>query len=159
MKEVTKRNRQYKNSKGISNKEYLIGTNAANRVDRELFNDYDYLDKLSPEEFAYLAEFTANLANGSKVNETIMGKDDADKLNRSDCYEDLRREAYRNKNTRQRNAIENNATRDELLVKDPDMKCSIERLTNKAVEAYIQMIDDIDEEIDRHWEANRIYRS
>lgn len=99
MKKNRRNNTHLENSKGISKHEFKLGSQAAPYVVREQFNDYDYLDKLSPEDLAWLAEFTSNESTGFDVDADIVGEEAADNMNSLEN----KRKAYRRKNFKQNN--------------------------------------------------------
>jgi len=142
---VKSKNRKFKNSSGISKHEFKLGSNAGYRNDLELYNDYDYLDKLSPEEFAWLAEFSANQASGFDVDANIVGKDNAEKMNSLEW----KREAYKKKNTRARNEMYTKC------FKDGD---SVELLENTASLAHEEMFVEVSGNIAAYWEENKVFR-
>jgi len=121
MKDNTKRAHRKQNSlrssKGISKHEFKVKSNASYYPDRELFNDYDvdFLNKLSPEEFAWLSEFLASTIQGFKVDPEIVGEENAKIMNGVPLYDEdgveipnsnpneWIRESCRGKNWRTRN--------------------------------------------------------
>lgn len=149
-----KRNAHLKNSKGISSHEFKLGSEAAPYAVREDFKDYDYLNKLSPEELAWLAEFNANEYQGFEADPDIVGEESSEKMN----SQENRRKAYRRKNFKQNNSPfttrhkqsmdseiyrESGTTLHELIINDN----------------YLNAIEEADEAIDAYWrEKNEDYK-
>jgi hypothetical protein len=152
----TKRNTRLRNSHGISQHEFKLNTECACRSDREMYNDYDYLGKLSPNEIAWLAEFSSNMASGFKVRPHIVGEENAKKMNSPEML----RPAYRGKNSRQRNEcyIHRFRSKDQSFLNDEEFACT-EKLSHKSVDDYITAIENVEEEIDIYWTENKIYRT
>jgi len=148
MKSKTRRNTKLKNSRGISSKEYLLSNKTGYVQDREL-KDYDYLDKLTPEELAWLAEFNANYVSGVTVDANVVGKETAEILNATQN----KRDAYNRKNSRNRDVC-NKHSRQSI---DHDRSALIgkteEVLIN--VDSYIKMNEDLSNNIDSHWYEKR----
>lgn len=141
-----KRNVRLKNSRGISKHEFKLGSEAAPYVVREQFNDFDYLDKLSPEEFAWLAEFTSNQATGFEVEPDIVGEETAEVLNSVEN----KRAAYRRKNTLQRNELYTHKNPQSLDYQTEGVM-NEEMLSAQSVDSYISMLEEIEDNIDAYW--------
>lgn len=95
----TSRNVNFRNSHGLSAHEFKLASAANSKANMEVFNDVDkeLLRKLSPEEFAWYAEFMANYYQGFEVDATIVGEDNAKIMNDVES----KRAGYRMKNRRQ----------------------------------------------------------
>ena len=130
------RNKSLKNSKGISKREYLLGTNAGQFRNRELNKDFDYLKKLSPEELAWLAEFQFSVTTGSTVDPEIVGEENAAKMN----SKEWKRESYHHDNNRRRKEIYNNRQQ------------TFKEMIDFVSDSYTDMLDDIEESINKHWQ-------
>jgi hypothetical protein len=93
-----KRQKHFKNSSGISNFEYMVLSEANRYCDRSMWNDLnrELIAKLSPEEFAWYAEFLGHYVQGNKVDAKIIGEENAEILNSPEKY----RERMRAKNHR-----------------------------------------------------------
>lgn len=135
-------NKNLKNSKGISSKEYLLGSNTGRFQNKDLNNDFDYLDKLSPEELAWLAEVQAAVTSGQLVDANIVGLEDARNLN--DQVES-RRPAWRGEKARRSDAMVHlSASIDYNGVKDG-------HAAYHSSDSYENMLEEIEDSIDAYW--------
>ena len=138
-----RRNTHRGNSKGISQHEFKLGTNASSRVVRDGFNDFDYLDKLSPEEFAWLAEFASADLQAFDVDPAVVGEEAAAVMN----SKEFKKESRRSKNWKQNNDPYYQRARIGTTMKDA--KGSDQEYL--ASDSYVTMEDDIEESIDAFW--------
>ena len=143
MKKKNRRNTNFKNSQGISDKEYLLSSSAGRAHNKELNKDFDYLGKLSPEEFAWMAEFQANYVSGMNVDPEIVGEDNAEILNN---VVSSKRPAYNREKRRRFDAMTFESKSTELSPTDDD------GIYFHASDTYAQMVEDIEDEIDPYWE-------
>ena len=150
-----RRNTHLRNSTGKSSHEFKLGTECSNRSDRAFYNDYDYLSKLTPEDLAWLAEFSSNTSSGFKVRPEIVGEDNAEVMNNPKWL----RPIYRAKNSRQRNEMYTHAFQDPEFISASDgvKDDRAERLSCKSVDSYVAMLDEIEEEIDAFWAEKHSY--
>jgi len=139
MKKDIRSNREYSNSKGISSKEYRLGSNAGRPQNRSLQQDFDYLDKLSPEEFAFLAEFNSNFLSGEYADENVVGEEVAAKMNTRES----KRDAQNAENARRR-SVEN---RQHL----PIDEAILEHVDTQNQQRWM----DADANIERFWKEKR----
>lgn len=148
MKKPTRRNIKYKNSEGRSGKEYLLGSQAGRFQNKELSNDYDYLDKLSPDEFAWLAEFNANYTSGQLAVGDIVGEGAADKMN--DQIE--RRKAWVREKRRREEAYIFKSRSRTIDRDEVDMKCEENLLVEQfSQDKFTEMEKEIEDNIDEYW--------
>lgn len=139
MKKDIRSNREYSNSKGISSKEYRLGSNAGRPQNRSLQQDFDYLDKLSPEEFAFLAEFNSNFLSGEYADENVVGEEVAAKMNKPE----VKKNAQNAENARRR-SVEN---RQHL----PIDEAILEHVDTQNQQRWM----DADANIERFWKEKR----
>jgi len=144
----TKRNRNFKNSHGISNQEYLLGSAASTQANRELYQDFDYLDKLSPDEFAWLAEFMSNEVQGVLVNPDIVGDDNAAILNDRTSI----RAKFRAKNRRQNNSFEIQGKRQSIYHSSASQDAPAFDETLLSVDSFLSMQAQIESNINAYWD-------
>ena len=145
MRKKNRTNRNVRNSKGISKNEYLLGSNAGRAQNKDLNQDFDYLNKLSAEDFAWLSEFQVAYTSGQLVDEEIMGEDS---LILNDRVKS-RRPAWRAEKSRRFDALSHS----HKLV-DYDKEDS-EASPFQYSDSYTNMLEEIEESIDAFWSTPR----